>query len=414
MPILVKKFIEDINKIKNDSFAIFNLKEADRAITNMRRKIYSSLDKKTFFEKIHDINIEHIVPQSFFEYNNTRNVPDVIFDLYHLFLAPVNINAYRSSIFFGEISRPTIVFGPDAKPVIFKNTMKNAWIECKDKDRDAYAGAGSVDEASEMPFNCYNLSALSRLGNNITTTSKNVVTVDGKELSKDIYTYFANHTIDKIKKQNEIGFYYRCIDTKNNKCLLEPCNKEKGKIARAILYIYIAYIFPKQKRMAFPRDNYFALSRAANVFFGDANLKMYQRWNKTYPPEEDEIAETFYIAAELNYLNPFVVYFDGTNYVHNSELFEIMETNVEGFFDINMQHAMTIDDYYTIPEINDFQYVYNKNRKNTIYTVYQNLDPTVDPNDPFMSVQPKKKRRMIDYESKYRKYKQKYLALKKN
>lgn len=386
-------------------------------IYKWHRKLYSSVPKNIFFDRNLNVNIEHVVPRSILveKYDNDVYFPS---DPYQLYVVNKNVNSYRQSVKFGVVNEPTLEFDKYGKPVVANDMKGFAIKECQvincDKPEKCNINRTKKEYIDQIKYHCTNLST------EIDVNKNNFM----DDVNKNNFMYMNNSTthyelcprIDPKSRtaEKEFKICYNC----DNTCTIEPINSEKGKIARSVLYIYSLYIYPnltdEHKYFFTNRPADYHVSNSWQYFFNDKTMRMYDEWNRTYPPDKDEVIETLEIANLLGYLNPFVMYYDEklNAYVFDKNLqntlFPCDETKIpkeNPKIDVKPPIIITVD-VFEYPKIPD--YVVNKNfasDKGDKIIILSSTNPKAVEN-------PKEAPTVSKMFLKYQKYKHKYLELK--
>jgi hypothetical protein len=91
------------------------------------------------------------------------------------------------------------------------------------------------------------------------------------------------------------GEYHNSAGAKMGQGVFEPPNFSKGKVARALLYFYTKYHDKNIYNGAFSQER-----------FWNQNLEMLLRWNRTYPPDQDEKNRNDRIEQWQGNRNPYI------------------------------------------------------------------------------------------------------------
>lgn len=399
-------------------------------LQNSKRKIYTTIRKNNFFEQYRDnINVEHIVPKNLFLSHNKIYAH---YDVYNLFYAFIKINSYRNNAKFGIVNEPTLIFNQYGQTLIYDSSMKKyAYYDC-DINYPL-----SIDEKKCNDIYECNLNRLSKDLDFTCAKSLNMIDKNANVLKDNFSLLCMDKNLKHIDKfaEDYLSVIYIC----NSKCTFEPINKEKGIIARTLLYMYTMYIWSKKANMQ-QTKNYDLNDEMIDDFFNDSKLKLYQEWNKLYPPENDEIIESIYIASEFGYLNPFIMYCNADqDYIYNNNLYEDLVNDKE--YSINIEISGYSGNYdLVVPYIYGYEFNsrYLKNITNGItkifttapqeiisyhnypqyypeYPQYYPEYPQYYPEYPqYYPGYPQYGNPSVDYRKKYIKYKKKYMQIKKS
>ena len=209
-----------------------NYQTSSQFIKDIRKQIYTNLPAdvvKELINKLSDdkkpvLNIEHAVPMSLFGRREYLTNSPIYFDPHHMFLTSNKVNAYRENFPYGQVTSPTILFDESGFLHIDKDHVKNAYYDCKQTILYTCI-SGKCVKADGQHYNC----------------DKNVKEIDPKA-DKTKFTALDNSDIFEYKIRVPLERDY--FDCRGDRCIIEPMEKQKGIIARAVLYVYLVYIIP--------------------------------------------------------------------------------------------------------------------------------------------------------------------------
>lgn len=216
--------------------------------------------------KTKEINVEHVVPKFVYGKSNITFVEDI----YNIFLAPKLINTYRGYLAYGYVDVPNIIFDPNGKPVVFKNTMNYSYNNCSKMKCDV----NTISEQSVLTHNMFinkQNEVIVPKGLTITDYHKiynksgdhTIKIVDDESYEeknnpaihlvrwRDIPSNY--NSIDKWEILGKDKYMYMKIGTSSyacetiflnervKTCVIEPLTSEKGIIARTLLYVHVIY-----------------------------------------------------------------------------------------------------------------------------------------------------------------------------
>lgn len=296
---VISKILSYIHRTKIRKSIPYNVSQT--YVYYIKKKIYSSLPKGEFFKIIKGKkrNVEHIIPR-FIISGKSGKIKDmdndigIIGDPYNIYVTNIKINTYRGHNVFGIVDNPTMLF--DSRGNTYVLDSRYAYNDCVPTECDDIE---DCNMRRTVP------------SENIIYKCNNEVKSFPKEYNKVNYTYLNNRGFYCINCRS-LNPIYHCTDP--HQCVIEPINSEKGKIARTAMFIYLVYIYPNlspEHKIQYHdiSINYDLNEKIVNNFYNDDTIRLYNEWNKQYPPDKDEIIETLYIGSLVRYLNPFVMYY---------------------------------------------------------------------------------------------------------
>lgn len=366
--------------------------------------ILKKIDKVLYKDQEKKVITQIIMPSSFMEDTTYRGFLN--YDLYNLFLIPYRIKLYYDDAIYDTVDTPTLLFDKKSHTIIIneintKYALYDCYINYEENKCQSLNECKLNRLNKKFNFNCID-----------SYTKKNI------EFNPQIHTKYTNIGYSAISSHNDV--IYEC--TNKQFCKIEPNNDSKGEIARVILYIYTMYVWAKNKYKFSYLDQY---SIKENNIFSKEKLDMYQQWNYNFPPTKKEVCQTIFIAKNIGYLNPFVMYFDGKSYVHDRNLFNYLfkesgSNNTRIIIAIISNNKIV--DLVNCLQNRDFNiikdFIFNKNFRNnlnkSLFEIYikENIvisTPTKKGTTPPPTKKSQQQKKKIIYYQKYLKYKSKYL-----
>jgi endonuclease I len=283
-------------------------------VKKLKKKIYVDLtteELQNWLAKPENpvLNIEHTVPISLFgkrEWFNQKRSP-VYYDPHNLYLTDSKINAYRENYSYGQVNNPTLLFNTHGDLYVKEDQLKNAYYDC---------------ETNDILYTCLHGKCTE---NKITGTNylcgKNVKRFTGVKDTRD-YTAIDNSGAFDQKIRVSYKSHHECKGENYKRCIIEPLEKQKGTIARSVLYMYLVYVLPILNNLVKDRFGIKLNAHAIPVFFNKSSLDLYKKWNIDHPPTKDEMENNLAIGKQLGILNPFIQYYNDEKkeYVYDPHL----------------------------------------------------------------------------------------------